>query len=48
MPLGETSVCPGCWHEDCSCGISLAERAANSRLLAVLEAADRLAAEGGE
>lgn len=46
--MSRPDVCPDCWHEDCTCGISLAERAANDRALAVREAAERLAAEGGE
>jgi hypothetical protein len=41
-------LCSACWHEDCTCGLTLAERAANARLLAVREAAERLAAESGE
>jgi hypothetical protein len=38
-------ICPDCWHEDCTCGITLAQRAADANALAAREAAERLAGE---
>jgi hypothetical protein len=43
--MSAPDICHGCWHQDCTCGISLAQRIADARELAVREAAERLAAE---